>query len=561
VKEFPARFGMRPWVPLLVFAVVALELAAFAARFAVLRRYHPLVHDQLVVYHAVYKAYFSAAGGDSLWTALTGPGQVLLFKGWLVPSLALAFMAILGPHRLSAGLVNFAFFLGGQVLVWRYLSARRGPVIALLGWGLFLLAGSHYFWAGGLDDLRLDYAGLVVFGAVFLALVSFLDAPGRRPFGLCLLAFAAALSTRSITMVYVIGLLFVLVAFSTLRAWRRPPEDPSRRLATDLVFLLLGALLEAGLFLLPAWSIFTAYYVGLKLGPRDLIRQTEAQVVSLADRLLYYPWSARPHFLLLLVVVATLAAYILMERLRRRPDRAPPSSTDPRSSDTRSLLLVLGAAMLAFYASVTVYSFSPVVISVLTLPVVVTLASALVDVSQRQVPPQRLRAVAALVAFLGLVNYTVSMLSPHPHLAPPFLRRAETVNTVHRDLQRLLPAPSGRLQILWLLIDPGLNGFAFDIYLYEHGAAALVPALQQSALSTFSIFSLSEVELRAMFDGADVVVARLELGPPPGFAYPFEESLRALESVWRARLSTEFSEAGRFPGAGVGLYVRGRPPG
>jgi len=535
-----------------------LEYLLFAAYFSVnVTPYHPVAFDQLVTYNVVYDAYFSLRrdGLTSAPAAIAGI-QARAFKGWVVPTLGLISTVVFGPHRSSVALVNFAFFVCGQLAVWGFVRAWHGPAAGMLAWGLFLLSGTHYFWAGGLDDLRVDYAGMVVFGVGFLLLVSFVREPSATRFWTCLLAFAAALSTRSITMVYFLGTLaLLLLLFSLQYAWGRRDEGHRRRVRL-LSLLFAGVLLEVGVFGLLHWRRFAGYYLGLKFGPEDSIRKAEMGASTLRDMLLYYPKSALSHFSPYLVVGAVFACYFLLKWVRFRTLTG--SAPKPRGTGSFwPVLTVFGATALAVYAPLTLYSPSPVVIGVLTIPIVAVLATTLAEGFEWLKPAIGRKTVAVAVAAAGLANYADAMVRPRFLAAVARVEAAAAVNRCFQDLERIARASGESLVVYWMLVHPGFHPLALNVYLYEHGAEALVAKFRPAR---GRIFQATEAELLENLRRADVAVAYSEMPLGRGFEYPFVQSLRRLEPVWRGYLAREFVRVRSYDiGVGrgsLGLYVR-----
>lgn len=536
--------------------VIALEFLLFRTYFATnIAPYYPRHHDQLATYQDVYEAYFSIRdrGWIEAFRSDLGFKQQLSFKSIVVPMLGLLAMHVAGPGRWALGVVNFAFFVLGQVVLWRFFHRRVGFPGALLAWGLFLSGSSHYFWAGGLDDLRFDHAGMVAFGMAFLALWSFLEAPGSRALCWCLAVFAFALATRSITMVYLLGAQTLVVIALVVRGAILRKRDTRLTLSS---LLLLGSMVEFAGFLLIRGRGFFRYYGTLLVTDEASIRNAEFGVRTLWDRWLYYPQSAIGHFDTYLVVGAIAAICILAGRVRLTLTRRESSSPDMSFTRSRILLLLLVATACFTFGILTLYSPSPVVVGILTIPVLSFVVVLVVNGLASLQRASALGAVALIVAMLGLGTYARAMTVPK-WTSPQFRQDAAVINGLFRTLADIGELLEGRGRVQWLLIHDGVNKFALNTYLYEHDPDS--SALKFTHASE-RLFALSENELREGLAAADMVIAPVQMGLSPGFEYPFTKSLRDLVPTLRDKLDREFLLKGEYPVYGgrtiIGLYVR-----
>jgi hypothetical protein len=536
--------------------VIALEFLLFRAYFATnIAPYYPRHHDQLWTYGAVYEAYFSIRDQGWIETFRSDLGGIkhLSFKGIVVPLLGLLAMNIAGPGRWALGVVNFAFFVLGQVALWRFFERRVGLPGALLAWGLFLFGSSHYLFAGGLDDLRFDHAGMVAFGMAFLALWSFLEAPGWRALCWCLAVFAFALATRSITMVYLLGAQTLVVAALVVRGAILRERDARLKLS---FLLLLGSLVEFAVFLVVRGRGFFRYYGSLLVTDEAAVRNIEFGVRTLWDRWLYYPRSAIGHFDTYLVVGAIAGLCILAGWILGRLGRRGSALTEMPLARTRVLLLLLVATACSTFGILTLYSPSPVVIGVLTIPVLCLVMVLVVNGLAWLQRASAISAVALIVALLGLGTYGRAMTVPR-WTSPQFRQDAAVIDGLFRTLADIGKVFEGRGRVQWLLVHDGVNNFALNTYLYEHSPDSSVLKFTHGWPT---LLALSENELQERLAAADMVIVPIEIGPSPGFEYPLTRSLRDLIPTVRDTLDREFLLKGQYPLYGghtiIGLYVR-----
>jgi hypothetical protein len=189
---------------------------------------YPVNQDQLNILRWAYRgALVARAHHSELPSVLISPdsmAQAQLFKGALLPLLALASSSLLGIARLPALLVNFAALAAGECAIYWYLRRRGGAACGVLGVGLFLLARTHYYWAGGLDDLRRDYLGMVATGVAFMAVASYL-ARGGVGIAAPVLALILLALSRAVSLVYwalALGAACLLLALAGASAEARP---------------------------------------------------------------------------------------------------------------------------------------------------------------------------------------------------------------------------------------------------------------------------------------------------------------------------------------------------
>ena len=579
--------------------------------------YYPTAMDQLSTYYTIYEAYYAIhdQGLVTAWQTdlAIKPG---IFKGLTVPLLGLGLAFLFGPSRESIAITNFIFFVVGQFAVWWFLSRRSGVSSAILGWGLFLLGGTHYFWAGGLDDLRFDYAGMIIFGIAFLILLSGYTVPTAREFWIFLIAFTVAALTRSITIIYLLGTIGLLFLWNGIHWLRHRDVDASRQRLVFFLGLGIAVTLITCIFIWANWHSISMYYINLKVTAEDAIRKDEGGASSLIGLLAYYPQTAVVHFANYLLILLGFTALWLGAFGNNQPVH-PLSWYDVRRllspfsilltgmilfsfiagiafaislrlqvylilasaamvlglgwwrwRHTRlsitwrgirepfaSTVVVTNAAVLAFYIAATSYAPSPVVVGVLTIPLVVALTNGLREKWATLLSAQAWASVVVAIAVLGLINYSTAMILPR-RFNPAAQADAIVSNQMMADLARII-ATRPQTKIYWMFVHPAFTSLGLDIYLYEHNAPARVATLQQISAP---IFAATEPVLEQNMARADIVIAFDIIPPKPGFEYPLHTSLRELEPAWRTYLDQHFERQGVFSLANaqgqVGLFVR-----
>ncbi len=281
-------------------------------------------------------------------------------NGLMLPLQANLLFFLLGPSRLSALTLNFAYFALFQtalVTTLRWLTGRWS--VACLGLGLLLAVRTPMYGCGGIMDFRIDFIAFCLFGTVLCLVVRSGGFLSRR----WALAAAAAVVLlvlfRFLTFVYLAEVFASCRGFlAALWLWQR--NDPVARAGT---LRRLGGLLLAGGAVLAAtlpmvawkWSMIRTYYLGQFGNGEAAIRRSECGVDGLSSRGVFYLRSllsdhAGRGFLSLaaLCLVVTLAlALARRATLGRRPGPALGSAGLPFA-----VLALLGplAALVVFGA-------------------------------------------------------------------------------------------------------------------------------------------------------------------------------------------------------------------
>ncbi len=538
----------RDWLAPTVALVVLVEFALFRTSFLMnIAPYYPIGFDQLATYNWIYAAYFAVRdhGVLALFRGNVGISSYF-FKGVMVPVLGLVSAFLFGPNRMAIAYVNFIFLILGQAGLWVSLRRWSGMAAALIGEGLFLFSDAFWpFYSGSMHDMRFDFAGMITFGIAFISLALLVERPSPKRLWLSLLCILVTLLTRSISIVYVVGTLGLLVGYFALRQWVR--RDAAYRLRFMLL-LAAGTAIEVLLFAAFQWKNFDAYYVNLLRSGEGPIRDAEFAVSSFGGRPLYFLDSARMHFAGYFPILLLAFAGLLLGLARRFiPGReVVPGARFAHFAGT--VLALFPVTAIATFTALSIYSPSPVVIGVLTVPFVFALTILLVE-AFGWLDISVFRIFSVLIFFLGLGNYFTAMAAP---VLMPYGSRqdARMVNQIYTDLAS---EAQGRSAIYWMLIDPALNEGAFYTYWAEHYAE---PAPFQAHV--FTIFTLSTADFMAVIDSSDIVVAPLEPMTTTGFEFPYAASVRELQGVWRPYLEKDFglTKTYKVNGLAIGIYVR-----
>lgn len=527
--------------------------------------YFPRMWDQVATYQHVYRAHYVLR--DQGFAAAFGPGGPvadLSFKSTLVPVLGTVLTFLFGPERFSIGLVNFLIFVGAQSLVIGVVYRVRGVLGAAAAWGLLLISQSH--WINGLFDLRFDYAGLLAFGFVWVAIAGYLEKPTKRSATQLGAALAFCATARSITLIYALttsGIVFGFILSLTLLTSHR--QQWKSRLPAAGKILLITCMVTV-IFIASQWFTLRSYYGSQSGTSTGEIRWAEVGVRLLRDRLIWYPLNWWPHFAKLLWVAGSALVVSLtagmISKFRRSSAR---QAASPNSSDTsiagwpwtlKGSALLLLAATIAIFVSSAIHGPNIAVLGMLTIPTAITVALA-VDLAAGRAGSENLRRViVGAVVLLGCADWTAGVVTAR-ETNYAWRERGEVGQKVFEELAINMEARENP-SVLFLWTHDIYNPSSFQVYQME--TRRKLPAKARYNLSDLE--ALSPDWFRESIKAATCVVGYLK--PPylaPGqYEWPSVASIRKLQSSWQPMLERDFILAGSWrqpcQSATIGLWVR-----
>lgn len=472
--------------------------------------------------------------------------------GTLLPLQAALFQQAFGRTRLASLSVGFAYLAAFQVvlvltLVW--LSGRWS--VGWLGLGLLLAARAPFQDVGGWADLRQDTSALGLMG-IFVGAAVRSDAFARR--GWALAAAGAALvlvAMRTLTSVYLAGILGTFALLVWWRARRAPEGDPWRARRTGLAWAVALFGLATSALVAVKWTAIRDYYVvGHLTGPDRLLHHLGAH--DLGAILLFYPTSfARDHAgwpLLVLAALVVLAAAV-SSRGHARPPEAARATEGP-------LALAALACVVPYVVLTTDQARSIVVIGIvlgpavwLTALLVVRLSGAVAGAPR----PPRVERTLALCAVLAL-GVGACLQWTRLHAAGPYAPRAASVQSA-KDLHQMVA------------LRARARGWQAPVVIVDRLAESLVPSIattesaerlgfvQRVRFGLWRYGAIPQDEAEAAIDRADFVLLSQGAGPS---AFPFDGSLAALHDVLVLRCARAHQPIGRFrvDGLDAVLYER-----
>jgi hypothetical protein len=547
------RDGLIGW------ALLALVLCGHWLLFAAYVRrevawWYPPNYDQTAVLQLTYSTY-EEIRRDGPWPALVHALRTLPPTGATLHLEAAFLFVLTRPSRLAALAINWLHFVLLQLAVVAAVRSRAGgfrlPALAL---GLVWCLATPFYYAGGLDDFRFDFAGWCLYGT-FLSLV--MRSAMFRRHGWALGAGAVAtlcVLTRSLTSVYLGGVMTVWVAVLGWRRWRAR-EDAAR---TDLKRQLVGAVLCAACLVLVALpslalrarSLWNYYVVGHVTGAESAVRKAESGITGSLEALAYYPTSllanhAGPVFLW----TACGALVVLALFPRPREERPRDDSGFPLEAPWFAVLSgLIPLAVLNADAAKSV-----VVGGILAPPLlwaVVLAASSLA----RRARPEALRVAAAGVLAAGALFQVTHLTGRRPHHLDVAARLE--VSRLHDDIVRVVRERGLRQPHLLADRKSEYVPATFVMAYERHGVALDI----RSPLWEI-VWEPTDAEVAGGLDRSDLLIVTME-PPPAHWTYPFDRTLAA----WQPRL-LEYGAA-RMALFGtyhvpqeIRLYVRNPPAG
>lgn len=495
--------------------------------------YFPRAFDQLFYLHIVYSAYYSVSDAHSLGSAIRIVGaHVLDFKSLVFPLVSLVMAWIFGPDRTVMASVNFLMLSALAVTAFIVMRTIYSLRAAWLIVGLLLMSDSLYMFPGGLSDMRLDLSGLATFGIFVLMLFKLRTEPS--PFNLvsAVLAFILAILTRSITGVYGVCAASLLLLFDVVRRFASDQSTLRLQMRNSL-WLWACTVGSFSIFVVLFWHSLSDYYLGHLSSGEVNLRLAENGLRDRSQLPSYYLLSAEKHLGFMSIAFGCIAAIQAVGLLMPgRPRMAAASDILEARGRLANALIVAGAAILAVVVPLSSYSPNPIVIGVVTVPLVCLFVAgqqALSEYLQREsLDKWMTRSVVVVGAGYFVLNQVMGVPG-----APQERHLLREHNLMYQQILEDFRQLGGK--IAWAVVLEGANSAAFDIFLYESGFADAVPRFAQRDIS---LFPLGIDEIRSMIENVDAFVAYRD--PPPGFDYPSTVSLRDTQAQWQPIVDRDF---------------------
>lgn len=354
-----------------------------------------------------------------------------------------------GANRISALGVTFAYFALAQTLFFSTIRRLSGRwTLAFLGLAVMMCAETTHFYAGGLDDFRLDSAACSLYGIIISLVIrsnTFVSMRWSTAVGA---ACAALVLLRFITAVYLFAALMPFAAWVVLGVWYHW-KNPAGRV--EALARLRGMLAAAGIVLMIGVPVMWQYrdriseYYGHHVsGPEKDLRAKEVGIENQLDHWLFYPKSLyRDHLgsecCLLLGTVLTIAAiWFLLAK-----EKSATNEELPKFSAGNALAFVATSVLVPFVLLSLNVAKSPVVANILV-PGIIWIGMLAIAAAQRATlptlftwrPDRRFATAIAAVALVFACGHEIMAYGKRSNLSKN-RKDVLVVNKLYEDIGRL----------------------------------------------------------------------------------------------------------------------------
>lgn len=534
-------------------AICAAELVLFTRYYdRCFASFHPLNWDQSPTIVDIYTAN-SDLDTDGIATLMKPSSSIYdcAMKGISLQYVGLTNLRLFGESRLSLSLINIVFLFVGQTALAWFLYNRWGVAGAMSGIGFLLLSGTHYFWAGGLDDLRFDYSGMTILGTGFLACVSYFERPSASNWIIAILAIALVTLTRSIAIVYLIGMVGISLVCDLLLATLLGNKPKLMENLVSDCRLLAGIVVVCISFFALHWKSVSEYYLNCVSSGESTVRWlAEGSGNDIQSRIDYYASSFGDHFSTIFRLLLVLSAAALVVLVINRVRRAPASSDQ---NFQYRLFLLAGALFLSVVLPCLSYGPSPLVIGVLTVPMAAIAAAAMSSLFRIAGNKWVMVSASVLVLSFGMLRYTRELsteasakvdLAFESQLARHLASTAKILDETKFSKQPV---------VAWMLIHDAFIPSVLEIYEIEHELPFTKIHSQMGA-----VHDVTNETIDVMLT-QDVVITYSKT-PTQSSHWPFDQHREDTRSRWEPKLNDDYVKLveTEFPSKGysVGTYVK-----
>lgn len=292
------------------------------------------------------------------------------------------FFLLFGASRLSALSINFFYFaliqFFGFYVIHRLTNSYKYGFLFL---GLVLSLSSPYFWAGGINDFRIDFFASCFYG-VFIGSVLNSNVFENRKWTLIASIFAAFLIfMRFIASFYIIGIiglmyLAYLMDFIThlhINSYKFnfciETYPDKKRIQNLLIFSCVFSFFLLLLLYFSKDFLINYYFVGHYSGEEKFLRLTQAGVNSLFEYFFYYPMSLLNNhigFLMLKIIIFIFLSSIFLFFVSIKNMKATYQKN--AKINFRVFYFLIYSLAAPFVILTTDFSKSPVVASIMVIP-------------------------------------------------------------------------------------------------------------------------------------------------------------------------------------------------
>lgn len=487
--------------------------------------------------------------------------------GVLVQGEAALLYGLFGASRTTSLMVLFLHFALFQVVLFATVrKVLRRNDLGFLAIGLLLATSTRFFWAGGLNDFRLDFAASCLYGISLCALIAsdlFSDLKWTVAFiGSLVVLFGSRFVSISFTM---IGLA-IIVGYIVIRELRRKSKGEAL-FKIPIVRRALLVLTATPILTYPIMSsnivgLLNYYIIGHIVSPEKKLRAAEVGVATLTDAILFYPTSLlKDHLGFAFSILAAFAIAVGLGIRFAFSDKANASEqrTVPFLGSAVLATIVWLAAPLALFTADE--SKSPVVAGLLVGPALLLVLCALIYLvqlttsSDRQDRSSRIWIGLSLAVFLAGGGY--SFLQQ--------VRRFPNLETARQatDLYRLFDiiaedARANDVRSLKFATDRVLdyfNGIAAKVMIYERNGKLV----DTEELLANGLMARPKEQALAAVDAADYVLITLDAPAIDRGGLPFNVAMLGYKKELLARAESQMLPVKRLQVGEHAFVVFSRP--
>jgi hypothetical protein len=427
--------------------------------------------------------------------------------------------------------------------------------VALIIATLALLGPSIYMPAGGLYDLRWDFAGIMMFGCFLFSFWKLINQNTKTNMAIAIAFALIAVDVRSTNMAYV-GLTIAGVALAFLLLLSSKSQR-SYALVQFKTVLIVGTivLMFYAAFGFIHWAEINSYYLDRTLSGRPLAGEQLVRIKEVgADDgiLMYYIQSTfrmyKPYVIYPLLALASLWAYWWVSCRRPLHSASPTGSAGFQVGEFRWRI---EGVVIAIVASVSVlvpsslYAPGPIPPSYLLGSYLFLIVCALPPIKQKE------GRIFPWIILVVLFTFSVIRVGSMQSWSKPELKNQNNALQLYQSVLSNIPE-GGR--IFFSVVDEGMLPETFRIWLYENGNRRVKEKFTGTWLE---ILPLSSTEYDSQLSEADVIVRWIQA--PALSLYPSEEQLKGEfgKTSW-AHVSSQFVLLKEVPFKDgiMGVYAR-----
>jgi hypothetical protein len=492
--------------------------------------FYPIGYDQSQFLSKAYQLYEQSVG-KNLWVSLFNELWEPTPSGNLIFPESVLSMHFFGPGRLACLAINCAHFFLAQFFIW--FCIRKFTLSKAAAWGgvgIFLASSFTFFWAGGLFDFRLDFAGVCLYIVVLSLVIGSNFFLNTKILPWLILAITVLILTRFITAVYWFGItgltMFWLVGtmgVGKLKIRSMLQLRNRLRFRNLLVISLIVCFFVLPFMFHNGQSIYNYYFIGHIFGPEKKIRALEAGITDILTSLTYYPISLwRDHLGVVptLVIIASLLLILgyFLSRSRFQVDSSLTNQLFVRKLDGVGWFFIAISFFVPLFVLTVNTSKSPIVGAILVPSIIFALILFLYYLQSSFCLAKWYSLISGGLFVAGLAVFVNNATQPQAHALQ--YAYAKAINKLYGEIFRVVDVKGiERPKIAFIDFNEALLVQAFNVWVYEREGRFL------DAQSTIGgIFALNSDEIKTDLGASDIIVIPDMVRSD---VYPYYSSIRA----------------------------------